>query len=194
MSNKVFWVDLETSGLDEDKNGILQMAGLIEIDGEIRNQFEYLVKPAESLEIDNEALKVNNFTHREIQAHDPENLVFKDFGSLLTKYVDRYDSDDKFFVGGFNVEFDLSFLTEFWYRHNRGNNHLGSYINRSMQLDPYRLIPDMVFNDELEYPSSMKLEYTAKKYMDNARYDWHDAMADVKASRDLYYSLKDTGD
>jgi DNA polymerase-3 subunit epsilon len=189
MSNKVFWVDTETSGVNPNKHGIIQLAGLIEIDGQIEDTCNMEIQPNDSLKIDNEALKVNNYTHRQLKTHMDESLAFKNLFKLFNRHVDKYDSDDKLWVGGYNVNFDIDFLSDFWERNMTGQQYLGSFVNRGMCLDPYNIIPMMVDKGELTQPNSMKLKYVCKKYMDECDYNWHDAMADVKASRDLYYNL-----
>lgn len=190
MADKVFWFDLETSGLNHHEHGIIQLAGIIEIDGVLEETINHNIEPAESCIIDNDALRVNNYTHREIQSHDNENLVFKKLRNLFSRYIDKYDSDDKFFVGGYNVAFDIDFLSAFWDRNKTGDQYLGSYINRSMAFDPYFIIPYLVDQGELSKPNSMKLKYVCKKYLDEANYQWHDAFADIEASRDLYKEIK----
>lgn len=189
MSNKIFWLDSETTGTNHNEHGIIQLAGLIEIDDQIVDTCNFEVKPNDSIKIDNEALKVNNYTHRQLKTHSDESLVFKNLFKLFNHHVNKYDSDDKLWVGGYNVNFDVDFLSAFWDRNMSGQQYLGSFVNRGMNLDPYNLIPSMIKQGELSQPSTMKLEYVCKKYMDDCNYQWHDAMADVQASRDLYYNL-----
>ena len=64
--SKLFYLDLETGGVDKMKNPILQIAGAIEIDGEIKEFFNWNVKPFKGQEIDPEALAVTGIKLEDI--------------------------------------------------------------------------------------------------------------------------------
>ena len=53
---KIAYIDVETTGLDPKVNGIYQIGGIIEIDGEAVNEFGILMQPHEDDEVDPKAL------------------------------------------------------------------------------------------------------------------------------------------
>ena len=59
---KKFFYDLETTGVDHRRNGIHQLAGCIEIDGEIVESFNFKVAPNPKAIIEEEVLKVGGGT------------------------------------------------------------------------------------------------------------------------------------
>ena len=65
---KIFYFDLETTGVKFWKNGIHQISGAIEIDGEIKEEFDYHVQPYERAEIEDEALAVGGVTREQIMS------------------------------------------------------------------------------------------------------------------------------
>ena len=42
---KILWVDTETTGTDPGKNGIIQLAGVLEINGQEISSFDYKIRP-----------------------------------------------------------------------------------------------------------------------------------------------------
>ena len=59
---KLFFYDLETTGLKFWKNGIHQISGCIEIDGDVKEEFNFHVKPNPACVIEDEALYVSGVT------------------------------------------------------------------------------------------------------------------------------------
>ena len=56
--SKLFFYDLETTGTRYWKNGIHQISGAIMIDGEIKEKFNFKVKPHKDCVIEDEALAI----------------------------------------------------------------------------------------------------------------------------------------
>lgn len=60
-------------------------------------------------------------------AYPPMGEIYKQFVDLLSKYVDRYNKKDKFFLAGYNIaSFDNSFLRA-WFIQN-GDKYFGSWF------------------------------------------------------------------
>ena len=107
---KLFFYDLETTGLKFWKNGIHQISGSIVINGEIKESFDFKVRPNESSIIDDEALKIGNVTKEQIMAYPSMKEVYSKLIVLLSKYVDKFDKKDKFHLVGYNnASFDNPF-------------------------------------------------------------------------------------
>ena len=41
----ILWVDVETTGLDRHRHGIIQIAGMVEVDGEVVETFDLRMNP-----------------------------------------------------------------------------------------------------------------------------------------------------
>ncbi len=124
---KILYFDLETTGVLPGKHGIHQISGEIEIDGVTKEQFNFKVRPNPKAEITPEALEVGGVTKEQILAYPPMEEIFKQFISMLDKYVDRFNKTDKFFLCGYNnASFDNNFLRG-WFLQN-GDKYFGSWF------------------------------------------------------------------
>ena len=125
---KALFFDLETTGTYPGKHGIHQMSGMIVIDGEIKETFDYKVRPNPKAEILDEALEVAGVTRDQILAYPPMGEVYHQLvDGILAKYVDRYNKKDKFFLAGYNnASFDNQFLRG-WFLQN-GDQYFGSWF------------------------------------------------------------------
>ena len=124
---KLFYFDLETTGTKFWKNGIHEISGIIEIDGEIKEIFSFHVQPNPQAEIEHGALDVGGVTLEQINAYKPMGLVYLDIIKMLNKYVDKFDKKDKFYLVGYNnAVFDNAFFRAFFVQNN--DNYFGSYF------------------------------------------------------------------
>jgi DNA polymerase-3 subunit epsilon len=188
---KVLWFDLETTGTEHWRHGITQMAGMVEINGEIMDEFNILIEPDDSVQIEDEALEISGTTREEISEHDSELDAYDQMINVFERYIDRYDTEDKFWVGGYNCQFDIDFLGQFWDRNQRKNQYLGSYLKRSHVLDPYAMVNVLVFQGTIEPLDNHQLGTVAKRFGLHQGRDFHDAMTDIRVTRELFHELVD---
>lgn len=59
---KLFFYDLETTGVNPGKNGIHQISGMIVINGEVKETFDIKVQPNPKAVIEKQALDVAGVT------------------------------------------------------------------------------------------------------------------------------------
>ena len=124
---KLFFYDLETTGLNPGKNGIHQISGMIVIDGEVKEKFDFKVQPNPKAIIEDEALAVAGVTREQVLAYEPMQNVYQKIVAMLGKYVSKFDKKDKFFLVGYNnASFDNQFFREF-FAQNR-DKYFGSWF------------------------------------------------------------------
>lgn len=124
---KLFFFDLETTGLDNQKHAIHQISGKIIIDGVEKTKFNFKVKPFEGALIDATALKIGGVTEEQIMQYPSCHQNYVSFVTLIQKYVNRFDTGDKFHLVGYNnSSFDNQFLRSF-FRVNK-DDYFGSYF------------------------------------------------------------------
>lgn len=180
---KIFYFDIETSGLDSKINDILTLSGLIEIDGEVKETIDLKIQPFNWESISDEALKVNGLTREEIKTFLPPREAFLKIQSLFKKYVDPYKknktSEDKLLPAGYNVKFDIDFLNQFWKKNN--DNYFGSFIDYHA-LDLASIVLFLKYKGLLKFPG-YKLVDVANAL--GITFKAHEASEDIRITREI---------
>lgn len=124
---KLFFYDLETTGTKFWKNGIHQISGAVVIDNEIKEQFNFKVRPFKDAIIEDEALAIAKVTKEQILQYDNMDVVYKKIIEILSKYCDKFNKIDKFHLVGYNnSSFDNQFFRAFFVQNN--DKYFGSWF------------------------------------------------------------------
>lgn len=184
---KIIYIDVETTGVNKNKNAIWQLAAIVEIDGQVKERFIRTMKPDPSAEIEDEALAIGGITRADLEGFQDQKMVHVEFRQFLGKYVDQYNPGDKFTICGYNVKFDVGFLRS-WFLVNN-NRYYGSYFYSS-DIDVYSLAADrcLHFRNRM---ANMKLETVARIFGIPIPDNMHDAGNDIEVTRRLYYCLQE---
>ncbi len=184
LFKKVLYVDVETTGLEAGKHGIIQLAALMEIGGEVVDSFEMKFQPHNGAEIDLEALKVNGTDPVELKSRTTSSDAYREFVRFLDKHISKFDRADKAYPAGYNVPFDLEFL-EFWFRHHGSKYGTGSYHNWKA-LDPLPVLRIWDYKGLLALPD-YKLATVCEYF--GIHHRAHDALSDITATRVMLTDL-----
>jgi len=180
---KIFY-DLETTGVDFMKNGIHHISGLIEIDDEIRDEFDFRVKPHPKSVIEDKALEVSNTTREDLEGFAGMEVTYRKLLEILGKHCDRFDRKDKIWLIGFNNrKFDDLFLRK-WFELNK-DAFFGSWF-WSDTLDVMVLTSQYLI-ERRRSMKNFKLQTVAHELgivVDESRL--HDAKYDLELTRDIY--------
>ena len=179
---KIFYFDTETTGINPKLNAIIQLACVVEVNGEVVGQKDFNIRPFEGDELNKEALAVNGKTVEDLKGYTAPREAYTEIRTFMDQFVDKYDRNDKFYPAGFNVRFDMDFLSEFFRKADPGGYGLGCYFNWRY-LDPLPILYVMDFQGRLNLPN-YKLKTACDHFgvsLDNA----HDAIADIMATREL---------
>lgn len=98
-------VDIETTGLDPKKHGIIDIAAMDF--NNPKNFFSMQCKLKEGKEIDSYALKINGYTEQDIRN---ENLPTTK--EVIEKFLEWASQIEDITIAGQNVDFDIDFLKE----------------------------------------------------------------------------------
>jgi len=181
---KIFWVDTETTGLNCNKHDIIQLSYLIDINGKIEEQGDFLCQPFNYENINHDALKINNTTIEDLKSRQtPQEMHYK-LKKVMHKYIDNYTKGHaKFSPAGFNVRFDVDFTREFFNKNN--DKYYNSYF------DYHLLSVDSLLNI-LDYRGLLDLEnhklITACKHF-RIDLEAHNALSDIIATRKILLKL-----
>ena len=123
---KELWIDVETTGLSPYKNFVHQIALIVVIDGEIKEEHDIKIKPPRGTIINKYALEVGNVTIAQLEEYPDHSVGYKKVIEILSKYVDKYNKQDKFTFHGYNCHFDVRFVRALFLAN--GDNYYGSWI------------------------------------------------------------------
>jgi DNA polymerase-3 subunit epsilon len=180
----IMFYDLETTGTDWKKHSIHQIAGVIEVDGQVVETFDIRTQPHPKAIIDPAALAVSGLTPEQVQAYQPMADAHRQLVSILCKYIDRYDSKDKIFLSGFNIAGFDDFFLRAWFQQN-GDQYFGSYFWND-QLDVRSLAAQYLLHRRHTMPD-FKLMTVAKELgieVDETKA--HDGVYDIMITREVY--------
>jgi len=181
---RIAWIDIESTGLDPIKCDVVQIAILIEEDEEIVEEANIKLRPHPGAFIADEALKTNMKTREEIAAYPaPFEGIYK-FRKVLESYVSPYDKRDKLFFAGYNPSFDVDFLNNAFLK-NKDTYFFSWFF--SCFIDVRSNVAEHFANSDIVLPN-YKLKTVCSHF--DIKFKAHDAMEDIKATRDLYYELK----
>jgi DNA polymerase-3 subunit epsilon len=184
---KIFY-DTETTGLEHRRHCIHQLAGCVEVDGEVRAWFDFRMAPHPKAEVLPEALTTSGVTEAEIRAYPTMERAFNQFKTVLSKFIDPYNPKQKAFLVGYNNwRFDDDFLRILF--HLNGDKYFGSWFWHN-GLDVMVLASQYLLDRRVSMPS-FKLKDVARELgldvdVDVDETDLHDAIYDVKLTRSIY--------
>jgi len=76
---KTLFFDVETTGLDVKKCSIVQLSGIIDIDGIVKEEFNFWVAPDKDADISQEALDIISKTKDDVIAFPSPDVVYPQF-------------------------------------------------------------------------------------------------------------------
>lgn len=184
---KTLFYDIETTGTNPRKNGLHQIAGILEVSGEIVEEFNFNVKPNPLAVIEEEALKIAGVTREQIEAYPDMSEVHGWLIDILSRHVNKFDKADKIHLAGYNNRaFDDQFLRA-WFKQN-GDKYFGSWF-WSDSLDVLVLASNKLRKKRAMLPN-FKLHTVAREFgleVDDTQL--HDALYDIKLTRNIYHKL-----
>lgn len=182
---KLLYLDTETTGLT-DNSAIVQIAGAIEIDNEVVEWFNIRCKPHKGADISESALKTIGFTIEELNQEQESEEALKELEEIFSKYVDRYNKNDKLIMICHNFPFDFRMLYNFYNRLN--NRFMGSFIDFKLNVCTLNLVKSLQVMGVLPILENNRLETWCKHFnvsLENA----HDALEDIRATREVYKNI-----
>lgn len=188
---KLFYCDTETTGTNPQIHGIHQLSFIIEYvnaDGsrEIKERINMKIKPNPTLVIDTQALEVSGITQEMIDTYTDEETSFRQLKSILKKYVNSYNKQDKMIFIGYNVGFDVQFVRELFIRN--GDNYYGSMF-WSNPIDVMTLAGIRLLNSRHEMANFQLMTVASQLGINVNVESAHDALYDIDVTREMYLML-----
>ncbi len=179
----LLWVDVETTGLSDERHGIISMAAIADWEGQEVAAKVFHMNPV-GRDIEDDALAINGFSREQIASFPSWNEVKADFLSWLSlTFTGAYIPVT---CAGYNhVSFDTRFMRE-WFSQ-AGGTRVEEVLRISDAFDVMKIVKaDPRFSKLgnrrlLTVADSMGVDLADKA---------HQAEADIRATRDIYYKIK----
>jgi DNA polymerase-3 subunit epsilon len=193
MIKRIF-IDTETGGTEKE-HALLQLAGIItfednehpfETKTEIKEEFNFFIKPFPEDIIEDGALEVNHLTREQIATFEEPRIVYNKFIEILAKYVNKFDKQDKFFFLAYNSPFDNQMLRTFFNK--IGDKYFGSWF-WTPDICIMRKAADEFIHIRQEF-SNFQLSTVAKHLNIEQEGDLHDALTDIRLTIKLFEHFK----
>lgn len=180
---KRLWLDLETTGLDAEKNGIVQIAMIVEEGDDVVERYSSYVRPFRGDAIHAQALRINKIKREDLKTFPLPEQVGTDVIAFLARHT---QGRSKLRPCGYNVGFDLSFLEAFAKKISLSS--IWQFLIRQT-LDP---LPVAVFLKEMGIIKTPNAKLgTMCEYYNIDLPGAHDATHDIEATRLLAYKMKE---
>ncbi len=181
----MLWLDTETTGFDHKKHGIVQLAIILEVNGEIIRQ-SFKTNPGD-VEYTEVASRVNGITKEMAMSETPIKTVVLDLFVMLRNYVHLHG---KFVLAGYCPEFDARFFGAVV-------ESLGGKLDEILE----KYSPDKTFLNVLPLAksammdSSVTVDHKLTTMLDyfqivHNREKMHTAMEDIERTRDLHLKIQ----
>lgn len=183
---KVLYFDCETTGVDPNRHGLIQLGQIIEVDGQVVSENVWNIQPFKGDEIVDEALVVNRIHRDDLFDNEkrlPVEAAWHDIQKSWDQVVDKFNPRDKFVLAGYNVDaFDQQFLRRFIAKVTPNDKYsvAGCYLGH-FTMDPLPYLKWLKVLGFLKL-DNLKLQ-TVCDHLGIQLKDAHDALADIRATR-----------
>ena len=189
---KFIWCDTETTGLDTSNAAPFQVAMVFvsNVDG-IKDESErvFYLNPFDisGVEYNEDAGKVHGYSKETIQSFEESKYVVPKIDEFLKSCV-SFRKEEKLFFCGYNAKFDMDHLKNLF---SKNGYNFEKYFEKQI-LDVFNQVKVAGSMRVLPYLENRKLTTIAKHLgvnLENA----HDALGDIKATREVAKSLAKMG-
>lgn len=186
--NKVkrIFVDVETSGLSSYRDQLLQIAAIIDVDGDQKDDISMLIEPEVDI-----PQRIYNLIGKTPEDFEKDSIPSKEawivFKQFMAPYVDNFEPTDKLFLYAYNSPFDVGFLRAWWKKFR--DNYFGSYF-WVPDICVMRLAMDALAKERHTLPNFRLGTVAGHIGLLDESMKLHDAMTDVVLARDIYYATR----
>jgi len=184
---KNLYLDLETTGPNKEKHAIIQAAGIIEIDGRVDLEFQFLVRPHEGYSWDRMAALKTGADQSVVETYPPAEVFYNEFLQIMGNYVDKFNAKDKFNLIGYWCQFDYDFLWKLWDRMN--DPYLGSWFFVPL-IDVATLVAYNVMDRRNQFKNFKLVTVCQALGVEFDPEAAHDALYDIRKTRELFQLVR----
>ena len=185
MPEKLLFIDTETTGLFAPGAGLVQVAGIVEIDGQEVEEFNLWCRPFPGDLLNKEALDVIGKTREELAALPDPADAFRELLDVLDRHIVRYSKKDKFFMIAYNASFDADHLRA-WFK-KCGHEYFGAYFWTPPLCT--MTLAGIALRQSREALPNFKLATVAEAMKIKTNGNHHDALTDVRLNAEIWRRL-----
>jgi len=188
MTNKIIWIDVETTGLYPGEDTIIELAALYEERGNpsSRQIFHRYCKPVKKPANWDYISNLTNISWELLEEKGISSSQLSDeFISFLSTLMDGYDAKDKAVFAAYNASFDNQFVRKLF--DPDAKQYFGSYFF-SCSLDIMSTVALALYKNVLPQLFNYKNITLAEHFKINLKA--HSAIEDIKASRQIQLKLE----
>lgn len=163
------WIDVETTGLNEIKQDVIQLACIPIIDGVAQTPFNEFCQPLDYNAVDQGAVNAHGITVDRMKTFQTQAEMLEKF----IKYLEQFDK--KFVIAGYNVGFDKKFVSAMFTKHDKSSEFFNLF-----SLDIHCTYKRAQAVKSQINTHNLKLETLAKAY--DIPINAHDALSDIEAT------------
>jgi len=181
LQNKLFYNDLETTGVDPKIHGVVQIAFILaDAHGNELAEYSSYCRPFKEDLIDPAALEVTGLALSQLETFPNPADVYHEMRLIFSKHGKKGNKDLRFIPAGYNNQFDLEFLLA-WMTKIDGKFAFWDFLQMA-GIDVMPVCRALRFSGILNIPNA-KLS-TVCEYL-KIPIKAHDALSDVRATKIL---------
>lgn len=180
----LIFYDLETTGLNYKQHCIHQIAGIVEIDGKVVEEFDFKLAPHPKAKVEKEALAIAGVTEDIVRGYPNQEIVLLKFKDMLRKYIDPYNNKQKGHLIGFNNRFFDDPFLRMWFELN-GDQFIGSWFWNDT-IDVLVLASQYLLKRRADMPSFKQSRVAKELGIAVEEGSLHNALYDVNLARAIY--------
>lgn len=181
----ILFLDLETTGLDENKHAVIEIACRLDVDGKkISSHNTKFYNPQTNTDM--AALKVNKARLAKLMSHKQEVAEVASFVDWVLDASDKVKGP--IMLCGHNVPFDIKFLTALLAKY--GVHGFDLVAGGKDLLDTRIIAQGLILAGKLKVEGKFNLENLAKALgIDTSGMELHTASVDVELTAQVLYKL-----
>ena len=190
---RTMWIDTETTGLETTDSSVFMIGAIVTENENVICEKVFLLNPlSETIKYHETAGAIHGYSEDKIKSFPAEKEIVQDFVGFLERARDGWRTDgsrtEKMVIAGYNVTFDIKHIQALL---ERNGFDLKDYFS-GVIADVYMQVQKAMDAHTLPYLKNKRLVTIAdflKVDLKNA----HNAMADIKATREVANILNKQG-
>ena len=190
---RIMWIDTETTGLEVTDSSVFMIGAIVTENDVVLCEKTFFLNPlSESIKYHESAGAVHGYTEEDIKSFPAEAVAVADIAKFFERAKELWRTDgsrsEKMVIAGYNVTFDIKHLQALF---ERNGVKLEDYFS-GVIADVYVQVQKAMGSSALPVLKNKKL-VTVADFLGVDLTNAHDAMADIKATREVAKELYKQG-